>query len=35
MREKGTSAKKVTSRDAKEDVDKICIQVQKNSDSAG
>ena len=28
----GTSAKKVTLRDAKEDVDKICIEVQKTSD---
>ena len=32
IREKGTSAKKVTLRDAKEDVDKICIEVQKTSD---
>ena len=28
--EKSTSAKKVALRDAKEDVDKICIEVQKN-----
>ena len=31
----GTSAKKVTLRDAKEDVDKICIEVQKTSDKWG
>ena len=35
MREKGTSVKKVTLRDAKEDVEKICIKVQKSSDNAG
>ena len=35
MPEKGTSAKKVTLRDAKEDVDKVCIKVQKTSDNAG
>ena len=29
IREKGMSAKKVTLRDAKEDVDKVCIEVQK------
>ena len=29
IHEKGTSAKKVTLRDAKEDVDKICIEVAK------
>ena len=29
------SAKKVTLRDAKEDVDKICIEVQTTSDNAG
>ena len=28
-------AKKVTLRDAKEDVDKICFEVQKTSDNAG
>ena len=28
-------AKKVTLRDAKENVDKICIEVQKTSDSEG
>ena len=33
--EKGTSAKKVTLRDAKEDVNKVCIKVQKTSDKAG
>ena len=33
--EKGTSAKKVTLRDTKEDVDKVCIKVQKTSDNAG
>ena len=33
--ETGTSAKKVTLRDAKEDVDKVCIKVQKTSDNAG
>ena len=33
--EKGTSAKKVTLREAKEDVDKVCIKVQKTSDNAG
>ena len=36
IREKGTSAKKVTLTDAKEDVDKSCIEVQRNtSDNAG
>ena len=35
MREKSTSAKKVALRAAKEDVDKICIEVQKTSDNAG
>ena len=35
IHEKGTSAKKVTLRDAKEDVDKICIEVQTTSDNAG
>ena len=29
IREKGTSAKKLTLREEKEDVDKICIEVQK------
>lgn len=29
--EKGTCAKKVTLRDAKEDVDEVCIEVQKTS----
>ena len=29
------SAKKVTSRDANENVDKVCIDVQKTSDNAG
>ena len=33
--ENGTSAKKVTLMDAKEDVDKICIEVQTTSDNAG
>ena len=33
--EKSASAKKVALRDAKEDVDKICIEVQKTSDNAG
>ena len=28
-------AKKVTSRDAKEDVDKICNEVRKTSDNVG
>ena len=32
---KSTSAKEVTFRDAKEDVDKICFEVQKTSDKAG
>ena len=32
--EKGTSAKTVTLRDANEDVDKVCIVVQKTSDNA-
>ena len=35
IRENGMSAKKVTLRDAKEDVDKICIEVQTTSDNAG
>ena len=35
MSENGTSAKKVTLRDAKEDVDKICIEVQTTSDNSG
>ena len=35
IREKGTSSKKVTLRDEKKDVDKICIEVQKTSDNAG
>ena len=36
MREKITAAKKVAAfRDAKEDVDKICFEVQKTSDNAG
>ena len=35
IRENGTSAKKVTLRDAKEDFDKICIEVQTTSDNAG
>ena len=35
IREKVTSAKKVTLRDEKEDVDKICIEVQKTFDNAG
>ena len=35
MPEKSTSAKKVALRDAKEDVDTICIEVQKTSDNAG
>ena len=35
MSENGTSGKKVTFRgDAKEDVDKICIEVQTTSDNA-
>ena len=33
IREKSTSAKKVALRDAKEDVDKICIEVKKTSDN--
>ena len=32
---KGTTAKKVILRDPKEDVDKVCIEVQKPSDNAG
>ena len=32
--EKGTSAKKVTLRDANKDVDKVRIEVQKTSDNA-
>ena len=35
IREKSTSAKKVALRDVKEDVDKICIEVQKTCDDAG
>ena len=35
MGEKGTSAKKITLRDANEDVDKVCIEGQKTSDNAG
>ena len=35
IREKSTSAKEVAFRDAKEDVDKICFEVQKTSDKAG
>ena len=35
IREKGMSAKKVTLRDAKEDVDKVCIEVQKTWNNAG
>ena len=35
MSENGTSAKKVTLMDAKEDFDKICIEVQTTSDNAG
>ena len=35
IREKGTSSKKVTLRDEKKDVDKICVEVQKTSDYAG
>ena len=35
IREKGTSAKKVTLREVKEDVDKICIEVQTTSHNAG
>ena len=35
IREKVTSAKKVTLRGEKEDVDKICIEVQKTFDNAG
>ena len=34
IRQKGTSAKKVTLREVKEDVDKICIEVQTTSDNA-
>ena len=33
--EKGTSAEKVTLRDANEDVDKVCIEEQKTFDEAG
>ena len=33
--EKGTSAEKVTWREAKEEVDKVCTKVQKTSDNAG
>ena len=36
IRKYGTSAKKVTLRDAEEDIDKICIEVKKKtSDNAG
>ena len=35
IREKVTSAKKVSLRDEQEDVDKICIEVQKTFDNAG
>ena len=35
MSKNGTSAKKVTLMDAKEDFDKICIEVQTTSDNAG
>ena len=35
MSENGTSAKKVALMDAKEDFDKICIEVQTTSDNAG
>ena len=35
IREKVTSAKKVSLRDEKEDVDKICFEVQKTFDNAG
>ena len=34
IRKKSMSAKKVALRGAKEDVDKICIEVQKTSDNA-
>ena len=34
-RRKGTFAKKVSLRDANEDVDKVCIEVQKTSDNTG
>ena len=33
--EEGTSAKKITLRDANKDVDKVCIEEQKTSDNAG
>ena len=33
--EKGTSAEKVTWREAKEEVDKVCTKVQKTSGNAG
>ena len=35
IRKEGTSAKKLTLREVKEDVDKICIEVQTTSDNAG
>ena len=35
IREEGTSAKKVTLMDEKEDVDKVCSEVRKSSDDAG
>ena len=35
IREKGTSAKKVTLLDEKEEVDKICSEVRQSSDNAG
>ena len=35
MSENGTSAKKVALMDAKEDFDKICIEVKTTSDNAG
>ena len=34
IRKEGTSAKKLTLREVKEDVDKICIEVQTTSDNA-
>ena len=33
--EKGASVKKVTLKDANEDVDKVCIRYKKTSDNAG
>ena len=35
IRDKGTSAKKVTLMDEKEDVDKVCSEERKSSDDAG